>query len=468
MGSDEPDEIRAIWGTTVNLAETMKLFREFLRGFKIKYRVAYNRDVGLSSPPITVEEGEICVYEDYLRQLRRSGETNLNLDVINILAYPPCKKLHHQLLKYPQEVIPAMDQVLKGMMLEIADIDQQNETRGMEGSSGDEEIADIMGKIYKVRPYGVPSVNMRDLNPTGIASFHSSCSDIDSFTDTDKLVCIRGLVIRATPVIPDMKVAFFRCLRCSHTVQVEIDRGKIEEPSRCPRDVCGSIATMTLIHNRCEFADRQVIRLQETPDVVPDGQTPHTVSLSVYDELVDVSKPGDKIVVTGIFRSVPVRVNPRQRTMKSLFKTYLDVVHLRIGASGSLALDRSTRITGDRIPGVGGLGDGTDMDNGYVPAKKSSKTEQEQKLRDLSTRLDIYSLLSRSLAPSIWEMEDIKKGVLLQLFGGTNKSIARGGGGGGPRYRGDINVLLVGDPGTSKSQMLQVSILNYSKASIER
>ncbi|KAF5366956.1 hypothetical protein D9615_010614 [Tricholomella constricta] len=52
-------------------------------------------------------------------------------------------------------------------------------------------------------------------------------------------------------------------------------------------------------------------------------------------------------------------------------------------------------------------------------------------------------------------MEDVKKGILLQLFGGTNKSIARGGGGGGPRYRGDINVLLVGDPGTSKSQILQ-------------
>ena len=54
--------------------------------------------------------------------------------------------------------------------------------------------------------------------------------------------------------------------------------------------------------------------------------------------------------------------------------------------------------------------------------------------------------MARSLAPSIWEMEDVKKGILLQLFGGTNKSVARGGGGGGPRYRGDINVLIVGDP----------------------
>ena len=80
----------------------------------------------------------------------------------------------------------------------------------------------------------------------------------------------------------------------------------------------------------------------------------------------------------------------------------------------------------------------------------------EDKLRQLSQREDIYDLLSRSLAPSIWEMDDVKKGILLQLFGGTNKSVKTGGGGGGPRYRGDINVLLVGDPGTSKSQILQV------------
>jgi DNA replication licensing factor MCM4 len=183
--------------------------------------------------------------------------------------------------------------------------------------------------------------------------------NIQSGTDTDKLVSIKGLVIRATPVIPDMKVAFFRCLSCSHTVQVEIDRGKIEEPARCPRDVCASTGTMSLVHNRCEFADRQVIRLQETPDAVPDGQTPHTVSLSVYDELVDVAKPGDRLVVMGIFRSVPVRVNPRQRTIKSLFKTFLDVVHVRLGGGGTLWFDRSTRPPGgDKLPGVRGVGMG--------------------------------------------------------------------------------------------------------------
>lgn len=256
-----------------------------------------------------------------------------------------------------------------------------------------------------------------------------------------------------------MKVAFFRCLTCNHTVQVEIDRGKIDEPQRCPRDVCATLGTMSLVHNRCEFADRQVIRLQETPDAVPDGQTPHTVSLSVYDELVDVSKPGDRLVVTGIFRSVPVRVNPRQRAMKSLFKTFLDVVHVRLGSDDRLGFDKSTRSAGsDRIPGVGGVGEEEEDENPADQEERMSKRAQmENKLRDLSLRHDIYDLLAKSLAPSIWAMEDVKKGILLQLFGGTNKSIARGGGAGGPRYRGDINVLLVGDPGVSKSQILSVS-----------
>lgn len=246
---------------------------------------------------------------------------------------------------------------------------------------------------------------------------------------------------------------------------------------------------MSLIHNRCEFADRQVIRLQETPDVVPDGQTPHTVSLCVYDELVDLAKPGDRVVVTGIFRSVPVRVNPKMRTIKSLFKTYVDALHVKRTDKKRMGVDPATRETDgvkDRSVGVGpdeeeeelrgvrhaaddvdeadalmDLDDDTFGEDTLAPGGERSQrnrrkqAEQEEQLVELSRRPDIYDVLANSLAPSIWEMDDVKKGILLQMFGGTNKTIGRGGGSGGPRYRGDINVLLVGDPGTSKSQILQ-------------
>ena len=166
--TDEPDEIRAIWGTTVNLTETMKTFRDFLRGFKIKYRVSYDRKEGNPTRTLaTPEEGEVLTYEAYCRRLRQTGETNLNLDVANLLAYPPSKKLHSQLVKYPQEVIPAMDQVLKDTMLDIAEFDMEHNFPGMQGQDGEAEITEIMGRIYKVRPFGLPTGNMRLLNPSG-------------------------------------------------------------------------------------------------------------------------------------------------------------------------------------------------------------------------------------------------------------------------------------------------------------
>ena len=164
---DEPDEIRAIWGTTVNLGETMKSFREFLRGFKIKYRVNHDREQGKHRMLGSPQEGEVVLYEQYLRRMRQTGETNLNLDMVNLLAYPPSKKLYIQLAKYPQEVVPAMDQVLKDLMLELAEQDQSDGFDEMSGAQGEEEIAEIMTKVYKIRPFGIEALNMRELNPTG-------------------------------------------------------------------------------------------------------------------------------------------------------------------------------------------------------------------------------------------------------------------------------------------------------------
>ena len=150
----------------------MKVFRDFFKGFKPKYRIQYDRQQGIRTQALSSpEEGEVLLYETYFRRMRQTGETNLNLDVINLIAYPPSKKLHTQLVKYPQEVIPAMDQVLKDLMLEVADMDQQNGVDGMQGEEGDAEIGDIMGRIYKVRPFGLPSINIRTLNPSGEYGF---------------------------------------------------------------------------------------------------------------------------------------------------------------------------------------------------------------------------------------------------------------------------------------------------------
>jgi DNA replication licensing factor MCM4 len=259
----------------------------------------------------------------------------------------------------------------------------------------------------------------------------------------DRLICIKGLVIRTTPVIPDMKDAFFRCNVCFHSVNVGLDRGKIREPTECPREICKSKNSMQIVHNRCSFEDKQVIKLQETPDAVPAGQTPHSVSVCVYNELVDFCKAGDRVELTGIFRVSPVRVNPRQRALKSVHKTYVDVLHIQKVDKKRMGADPSTL-------GIAGEEDAEGGENGIEETRKISP-EDEEKIRETAARDDIYDLLSRSLAPSIYEMDDVKKGILLQLFGGTNKTFQKGG---SPKYRGDINVLLCGDPSTAKSQML--------------
>jgi hypothetical protein len=85
-----------------------------------------------------------------------------------LLAYPPSKKLHNQIIKWPQEVIPVMDQALKDCMLELAQEDQAEGRPDMQGQEGEEEIAAITSMVYKIRPFGIPAANMRSLNPSGM------------------------------------------------------------------------------------------------------------------------------------------------------------------------------------------------------------------------------------------------------------------------------------------------------------
>ena len=455
------DSTRVIWGTNVSIQDTMSSFKNFLLNYTSKYRMWAD---GASEEETQTEDGlaNRKEYVEMMRSMRLLGVTGLNLDVRNLKAYPATLKLWHQIQSYPQEVIPLMDQTIKDVMVEEAEKDnlarrarQQPPHRfpsghhssdvnypssdhgGANGHSAEvaqaqastedmDMLADVEARTYRVRPFGLDkSINLRDLNPN----------------DMDKMVSIKGLVIRTTPIIPDMKEAFFRCQVCNNSVKVDIDRGKIAEPIACPREVCKSPNSMQIVHNRCAFSDKQVIKLQETPDNVPDGQTPHSVSLCAYDELVDVCKAGDRVEMTGIFRSNPVRINPRQRTIRSLFKTYVDVLHIQKVDKRRLGIDVSTleqevseQVTAD------------------IEETRKVSEEEEEKIRATAARSDVYDLLSRSLAPSIYEMDDVKKGILLQLFGGTNKSFEKGG---SPKYRGDINVLLCGDPSTSKSQLLQ-------------
>jgi DNA replication licensing factor MCM4 len=183
--------VKYIWGTTISLHDSMNAFRLFLKEFKLKYRAAHNREAsrkiiaegGIAPPPMPLYDGlppsraEEALYERYMRQMRETGQTMLNLDSINLFAYPPTKKLYQQLMNYPQEVVPIMDQVLRDVMIENAEQELESvQARHADGEVGaldvhviEEEVREIEGKIFKVRPFGGErTVNMRDLNPGGV------------------------------------------------------------------------------------------------------------------------------------------------------------------------------------------------------------------------------------------------------------------------------------------------------------
>jgi DNA replication licensing factor MCM4 len=191
--------VKYIWGTTISLHEAMNDFRGFLSGFKIKYRTKYNTELAQTAmeagqvvPPTVAMydhagtlRGEATLYEEYLHQLRQTGQTNLNLDAVNLMAYPPTRRLYHQLCNYPQEVIPIMDQVLRDVMIEHADEElEKRQTEYAEGRYSElalrqleDEVREVEGRVFKVRPFGGErTVNMRDLNPGGESSFESDCS----------------------------------------------------------------------------------------------------------------------------------------------------------------------------------------------------------------------------------------------------------------------------------------------------
>lgn len=346
-------------------------------------------------------ESEIYKEGKYMRAINRVLEIEgewIDVDANDVFDYD--SDLYNKMVRYPLEVLAIFDIVL----MDIVSL-----------------INPLFEKHVQVRIYNLKSSTaMRNLNPS----------------DIEKIVSLKGMVIRCSSIIPEIREAIFRCLVCGYySDPIVVDRGRINEPSTCLKQECLAKNSMTLVHNRCRFADKQIVRLQETPDDIPDGGTPHTVSLLMHDKLVDAGKPGDRVEVTGIYRAMSVRVGPTQRTVKSLFKTYIDCLHIK-------KADKSRMLIEDAM----------EVDNSQPRIEEEIQFDESkiEQLKELSKQPDIYETLTRSLAPNIWELDDVKKGLLCQLFGGNALKLPSGA-----SFRGDINILLVGDPGTSKSQLLQ-------------
>lgn len=392
--------ITTIWGTNVNLDDVHRRFRNFILNFR---------------------KNEVVLYPDLIQTAIECETWNLNLDCRNLHEHDA--ELYKQLISFPQEVLPAFDEVVNNYaQSNFGDLLQEVESD-----------KDVWVRPFNLLPLHIKS--MRNMNPLNI----------------DELVSIQGMIIRSTSIIPDIQTAFFRCTLCHNEVEVPIDMGRIAEPTKCDNPSCQGNHTMQLIHNRCTFKDKQLIKVQESPESIPDGETPQTIDVYVYDQLVDFVKPGDRVEITGVYRASAIRLNPRRRVIESVYKTYIDSVHIKKSKASSFSVEE---------PESTGRADHESLDDQDYFSKfnenDESDTFREQRvnrIKELGANPNIYEILVKSLAPSIFQMDDIKKGLLCQLFGATRKIF--GYGQNERKFRDQINVLLCGDPGTSKSQLLQ-------------
>ena len=380
------------WGTNISVLDILTKFRTFLLDFK-------------------VEDDKEGSDNYYVRQLKENNNVKiyiLNIDGRHLNKFD--KLLYWQMINFPTEMIPLMDNGVTDVYKEIAK---------------DMKIDDKSDNIIQVRISNlIKQSRIRDLGPD----------------DIDKLISISGIVIRTSEIIPEMREGYFQCTNCKKSERSTLERNIIVEPIECKN--CHVKGSFELIHNFSLFNDKQYIKIQETPDTMPEGETPVTIHLCAYDELVDFVKPGDRCEFVGIFRAQGMRVNPRQRVTKSTFRTYIDIVSITKFNKMKLNLDEQKD---DHFEDVD---QNKYKTNELDDIEKSKLLEEVEKLKKNE---NIYQILVDSLAPSIWENDDIKKGLLLQLFGGVNKEFSNGQG----KFRGDINVLLIGDPSTAKSQLLQ-------------
>ena len=110
---------------------------------------------------------------------------------------------------------------------------------------------------------------------------------------------------------PRCRVAKFICERCSSAMWVANEAGKVKEPAACESQACGAKQMMKLMHNQCLYSDKQLVKIQESPNLIPEGETPHAVTAFVYDALVDFVRPGDRVTLVGALRIAPPLPPPR-------------------------------------------------------------------------------------------------------------------------------------------------------------
>ena len=231
----------------------------------------------------------------------------------------------------------------------------------------------------------------------------------------NELIVIEGIIRQASDVRPQVVNAKFECPSCGTVISVLQIEKKFREPSRCS---CGRRGGFRLISK--EMVDTQRLVVEESPESLSGGEQPKRINIFVKEDLVEPrmeekTTPGSRIRVIGVLKEVPVPLSTGGLSTR---------FELAIEANNIIPLEETFE-------------------------ELDINEEDERQILELSQDPAVFAKLARSIAPSIWGYEEIKRSLVLQLFAGVAKSHIDGS-----KSRGDIHILLVGDPGVAKSILL--------------
>ena len=257
-----------------------------------------------------------------------------------------------------------------------------------------EVLRELAGREVELRVHGLP----RTLYPGQVRAEH-----------VGKFVQVEGVVVRVSEVKPEVDRAVFRCLRCGEEMVVRQEGWELQLPPACENPNCGGRGPFVLVEERTVYADWQGLRIQERPEVLRGGQNPTVLNVVARKDLVNRAFPGDQVVVTGTVKTLRLK---KDRVLTPV----LVLNHVR-------RLDKT-------------------------PEEMELSPEEVKEVKELASLPNIYNLIVDSIAPEILGHRELKEAIALQLFGCDPVVV------GNSRFRGDLHILVCGDPGVAKSQLL--------------
>ena len=338
-------------------------------------------------------------------------------------------------------------------------------------SMGEQTTNQQTDKLFSLAFYNLPLVSrIRQLRTGSIG----------------KLLSISGTATRTSEVRPELYLATFICEACRTVIANVEQTFRYTEPTQCPNRTCGNREGWRLDIRQSTFVDWQKVRIQENSSEIPTGSMPRTMDVILRGEIVDRAKAGEKCVFTGALIVVPdvsqlglpgvrpeaTRDNrnaPRGGDAGGSGVTGLKALGVRdltyrlaflacmvtpdTSTPGQAANQQLNGQAGNILASLNQTAPIDPLDPGDHAQEAFLQSLTASEIEDLKRMVHsdhIYSRLVNSLAPMVYGHEIVKKGLLLQLMGGVSKITPEG-----MQLRGDLNICIVGDPSTSKSQFLK-------------